>query len=343
MRHGGNLNAIKKRYGAFSGNWLDLSTGVSPFPYDDSSVVLSTLTALPSEDGELEKVAANYYGVESILMTPGSMWSIKQLPNVLSATALNANKTALLPKEGFSEHKIAWLQNGFDIEEYHVQPSYEQMARASVCIIINPNNPTGHLITEADIKGLIKTSKEQGVFLIVDEAFMDAQPECSIAYQVKGAWPEHLIVLKSFGKFFGLPGLRLAGLIANDAILAKAKTILGPWGVSSLAQALGISAYQNHQWQAEQRQKLQQKSRQLHDLLSRYFPASNVFKNDLFITCKFEGSLALYESLLQNGIYTRLLDDDSGIRFGLPHTQSGLERLHQALKEYNEINDKVVS
>lgn len=343
MNHGGELTKVKSSYPSVAGEWLDLSTGVSPFSYPVTNLDMGCLYELPSDLSALEKAAAKYYDVNSLLMTPGSMWSIKHLPVILKSLGCNIHKPVLIPKQGFSEHRLAWMQSGFDIEVYTDTPPLEQIVNSSVCVLINPNNPTGHLIESIAMQMLVKEAEENDVFLVVDEAFMDMQVNASLTNSFQANWPSKVMLLKSFGKFFGMPGIRLGALIADQKILDIARGLIGPWAINSLALQIGVRAYSDYNWQDQQKIRLQNTSEDLFKVLSEYYLEKDLYQNGLFITGYCQSSIALNEYLLQNGIYARLLDSESGIRFGLPKNQQDLFRLKQILVQFKLENNKVAS
>lgn len=340
LTHGGNLNAIKRAYPEFDGEWLDLSTGVSPYPYEAQNLKLNWLTKLPDQNGSLLRAAKQYYGVAQLLMTPGSMWSIKQLPSLIKDQITNA-QYVLVPSNGFAEHRLAWESAGFEAETYEYLPSDEQLMKATVCVVINPNNPTGLMLKEDEVASLLGKAKTYECFLVMDEAFIDTRPSLSVIGNIKDTWPDHLILLRSFGKFFGLPGLRLGALVASENILSKAEHMLGPWGVNSVAQNIAIQAYQNDQWQQEARDRIISMARLVSNSLS--VTGFKIVPSDLFVTCYSDAANALWKHLLNFGVYTRLLDNEKGIRIGLPSSETDLKRLLKSIKEFSENKLKVAS
>ena len=340
LTHGGNLSSIKQVYPEFDGTWLDLSTGVSPYPYDIQNLELNCLTKLPDQDETLLRAAKQYYGVARLLMTPGSIWSIKQLPNLIKNQITNSQHV-LVPASGFSEHRLAWECAGFEVETYEQLPSEEQLMKASVCVVINPNNPTGLMLNKSEMSLLLRKTKAFESFLIMDEAFIDTRPSLSVIGRFNDTWPDHLIVLRSFGKFFGLPGLRLGALVASEDILSKAEDMLGPWGVNSIAQNIAMQAYQDEEWQQEARDRIIAMARLVSNSLA--VTGFKIVSSDLFVTCYTDAANTLWKHLLSFGVYTRLLDDKTGIRIGLPSNEIELKRLINCITRFNEKSLKVAS
>ena len=103
--------------------------------------------------------------------------------------------------------------------------------------------------------------RAHGGLLVVDEAFMDAAPSgASLAADVSGG---NIVVLRSFGKFFGLAGLRLGFALAAPKIAARLSAMLGPWAVSGPALAIGAKALADAAWIKKTRIRLEGRQRSL--------------------------------------------------------------------------------
>ena len=75
--------------------------------------------------------------------------------------------------------------------------------------------------------------------MLVDEAFIEAG---DAAESVAPILPPRTVVLRSFGKIYGLAGIRLGFAVAAADVAARLRAELGPWAVSGPAIALGIAA-----------------------------------------------------------------------------------------------------
>ena len=120
-------------------------------------------------------------------------------------------------------------------------PSLDDLeaADADVVVVVNPDNPTGRLLPPQALRGVAAR------LLIVDEAFIDLLPhEASLA----GDLPDNAIVLRSFGKTYGLAGLRLGFAIAAVPLAQRLREELGPWAVSGPALAIGATALADDAW-----------------------------------------------------------------------------------------------
>src|SRR5262249_56888385 len=121
-----------------------------------------------------------------------------------------------------------------------------ELRQVDLAVIVNPNNPDGRIITKERLLALSDDLSGRGGVLAVDEAFMDVGPtEASLAGEIHRG---NIIVLRSFGKFFGLAGLRLGFALAAPDLAAKLNAALGPWGVSGPALALPEQALADDGW-----------------------------------------------------------------------------------------------
>lgn len=106
--------------------------------------------------------------------------------------------------------------------------------------IVNPDNPSGSYISKEDMLHLLSACKQKDKMCIVDESFIDFAEE-SIRYtlldqMILEKYP-NLIVLKSIGKSYGVPGLRLGVLASsNQEFLTTIKKEMSIWNINSFAE-----------------------------------------------------------------------------------------------------------
>ena len=335
FKHGGQLERIKKQNPKQTLEWIDLSTGISPYSYPMVEDASNSVSSLPQQHEVLEQAACDYYGVAQLLVTPGSMWSIQNLPMMRKLHYANDSRPVLIPGQGFNEHQKAWQSWGFDIELYDSCPTERQLRAAQACVVINPNNPTGHMLEPKKLLEMLNVLSKAQAWLVVDEAFIDSTENLSVS-RVSLRSVDNLIVLKSFGKYFGLPGLRVGALIAPSQILATSKRLLNEWSISSAAQSIAIRAWKDTQWQLGANEKLRVSGNRLHDLLNKL--GYKTQGTHFFQTHYSPHACALYIFLLAQGIYIRLLDDESGVRFGLPRHENHWQRIERALSNFKSVD-----
>ena len=264
LAHGGNLRLAQARYGIEAGRILDFSANINP--YGPSKAVLQALAQsladvrhYPDPDcGLLRQSVAGHLGVPVDQVLPGNGASelIYLLARVL------AWRRALIIQPTFSEYAAAVLAAGGQVREVTARaaagfvPSLTAVAAAlpgcDVLFCCQPNNPTGQLMDPAVLAELAGMTRQQGVSLVVDEAFLDFVPERA-AYSALAILPHHpgLMVLYSLTKILAIPGLRLGALIAAPAILRRLQAARDPWSVNSLAQVAGVAGLQERAHLAE--------------------------------------------------------------------------------------------
>ena len=231
LAHGGDLSAIRRRFPEAPEPWIDLSTGINPVPYPVVELAAETWSRLPTRQQEraLVEAAAVRYGVRdpaTIVAAPGTQALIQLLPRLVAKSRV----TVLGPT--YEEHAHCWARQGHDVA---IVSDFE---RADVTIVVNPNNPTGKLLPQEMLR------QDRGL-LIVDEAFVDfLAPSASLA----GNLPANTIVLRSFGKVYGLAGVRLGFAIAEKRIADRIRDELGPWAVSGPALEIGPRALADSAW-----------------------------------------------------------------------------------------------
>lgn len=323
LEHGGGLRAATRQHGIALQDWLDLSTGIAPYGWEIPSMPASVWRRLPEPGDGLEQAAQHYYGAAGVLPVAGSQAAIQALPR------LRRHARVGIISPCYAEHAEAWRRQGHELIELEEGTAAAALERLDVLVVVNPNNPTGQLISTARLLQWHAALAVRGGWLVVDEAFIDCTPQHSLT--AHSALPG-LVVLRSFGKFFGLAGVRLGFVLAEDQLLRTLEALLGPWSVSGPTRWLGSLLLADTDGQQRQRTRLAHDGQRLATLLSEQgLPASGGCA--LFQTLRTTSAAALHEHLAGAGILTRLLRPD-GLRFGLPGEECGWDRLAQALHQY---------
>ncbi len=333
--HGGQLQQVAKQFNIAPENWLDLSTGIAPFSYPIPAIPEKLYQALPQSSNDLESAAKRYYDADSLLVTNGSQAIIKLLPS-LWREQNQQSTTVYLPEQGYKEHALSWQTAGFTLCWYQDElPELERIKDNSVLVVINPNNPTGQLFSQSILIKYQQKLATCGGLLVVDEAFIDViKPSESMTNTINTY--KNTLILRSFGKFFGLAGIRIGFLIGSEVWLDKFREQLGPWQVNGPAQFIAKKALLDKNWQQEQQYKLKTLSSQLRAVLAEhltYEDIATISGTDLFQTVYFKEGVdveSYYIALCQQGIYARLTDDKNALRFGIAKMEQ-LERLANAL------------
>ncbi|WP_375749678.1 threonine-phosphate decarboxylase CobD [Vibrio sp. HN007] len=338
IKHGGNLIEIAARFGTNPSDWIDLSTGVSPFTYPVGEIPESVWNRLPETNDGLETAAQSYYGTAcEPVAVAGSQAAIMALPGVITLE-MGRCGTIALPRVGYKEHQHAWSSyeldgNEWEIEFYDDFPTQEQIESCDVVLLINPNNPSGRFTEQSELQKVLHDKQSKGGYLIVDEAFADCTPDISVLDE--SSHNEHLIVLRSVGKFFGLAGARVGFVFAKSVIKALLEEALGPWTVTGPARWVMKKALNDEKWQRETASMIQASSERLNQLLDTRLDCHRA-GTQLFTTVYLDNAAEFHEFLCTQQVLTRLCDEKNAIRFGLPSDDEQWEKLDAALNALAE-------
>ncbi|MFW6750840.1 threonine-phosphate decarboxylase CobD [Pseudomonas glycinae] len=324
LEHGGRLRRAALEYGIAEEDWLDLSTGLAPWPFPVPDIPLRAWARLPENDDGLEQAACDYYGTSQVLPVAGSQMAIQLLPRLR-----RAGKVGVL-SPCYAEHAEAWRRSGYIVREVLEQEVDFFLDSLDVLVVVNPNNPTGLNLTPARLLDWHARLAQRGGWLVVDEAFMDNTPQLSLAPH---AHQVGLIVLRSFGKFFGLAGVRLGFVLAERKLLRLLAEQVGPWAVSGPTRVLGHACLRDTEGHTHQRIRSDEACERLAALLERsgFKPQGGCALFQWLIT---EQASALHEFMARRGILLRLFAHNSSLRFGLPADAADEARLEQALQAF---------
>ena len=320
--HGGSgEDFLRAHYPDAALPWLDLSTGINPWPYPHSQISAAALQKLPSPSltDACRTAAADYFGVnaKSLALLPGSQAAISLLPRLFSPARV------AVPEPAYSEHAVCWAAAGHDVI------SVENDGDADVLVLTNPNNPDGKVSNKEELSRICATRSAKEQWLVVDEAFADLTPEISLAGSAG-----NLVIFRSFGKFFGLAGLRLGFAIAPPDLAHKLEDSIGPWSVSGAALEIGTRAYADRDWQTETRSRLSDAAKRLRASLNR-FGLSDAGGTDLFRLTAHARAAELFDRLCRDGIYVRrFAGHPHWLRFGLPPDDAAFARLEDSLRNW---------
>lgn len=309
--HGGGLDAAIREFGGTREDWIDLSTGINPVPYPLCDVPMGAWTALPDAAAfaSLERAARQVWSVPkdaAVLAAPGASALIARLPALKPAGQVH------IPTPTYNEHFAAFHAHGWS-------PASDAGTPPDAKVIVHPNNPDGRLWTPSDATA---------PFTIIDESFCDISPEHSLIHL---ATRPGTIVLKSFGKFWGLAGLRLGFAIGDPDLLAQLSEFIGPWAVSGPALQIGAAALEDRDWAQATRYRLQIDADRL-DTLMTDAGASVVGGTSLFRLYQVPRAKDWQDRLAQHHIWSRIFPySGTWLRLGLPPSH-GWTRLEEALR-----------
>lgn len=309
--HGGGIDAAILRWGGQRSDWLDLSTGINPRPYPLPDLPPDAWTALPDRAAfaALDAAARHFWRVPpdaALVAAPGASALIARIPAALGTPARVA-----IPAPTYNEHARAFRACGWTVTDNLPD------ATVNAAVIVHPNNPDGRL-----------HPAPAAAFRVIDESFCDVTPDSS---HIALAPRPGTIILKSFGKFWGLAGARLGLAIGDPALIDRLRPMIGPWAVSGPALAIATAALTDRAWAATTRARLATDAARLDTLLSRA-GVTPLGGTTLFRLYDTPDAQAWQDRLARHHILTRIFPYSSRwLRLGLPDGD-GWTRLEQALR-----------
>lgn len=294
--HGGGIDAAAAKYGGARADWIDLSTGINPVPYPLPTLAAQAWAALPDQAAAsaLTDAARHFWQVPDgadILAAPGASALIAQIPRLADAA------TVSIPQPTYNEHAASFAAQGWQVVANGPAP---------VQVLVHPNNPDGRMWTEADLGGDL---------VVIDESFCDVTPEASL---IAHADRPGVLVLKSFGKFWGLAGVRLGFVIGDPDRVAALREMLGPWPVAGPALSIGARALNDPGWAEQTRKRLSSDASRLDALVTRH--GGHVLGGtSLFRLYEVENAQLWQDRLARHHIWSRIFPyARTWLRLGLP-------------------------
>ncbi|WGT51418.1 threonine-phosphate decarboxylase CobD [Thioclava nitratireducens] len=313
--HGGNIDRATALWGGE--DWIDLSTGINRQPWPVPDLPPNVWTDLPTQAAKTALVAAAQEAFATHapgVALAGAQQAIQLIPRLFPP----GRARILAPT--YNEHAAALRSVGWQVDEVS---RLADLAGADLAIVVNPNNPDG---THHPAQALRALASDVGR-LVVDESFADPVPELSVA----GAAGERLIVLRSFGKFWGLAGLRLGFAFADAATVTRLSEMAGPWPVAGPALEIGRRALADRDWHAATVARLSAETARL-DALATHAGWEVIGGTHLFRSYATPDATAARDRLARARIWSRIFPwSPTWLRLGLPGSEREWERLEEVL------------
>jgi len=349
--HGGNLEKAMERYGISLNEIIDFSANINPLGISPKikEVLVKSIDQLSHypdpECKEAKKEISGYFKIdyENILLGNGSTELIYLIVQTLKP------KKVLIPVPTFCEYERALNSNNVSINFYKLKEKQEflvsideiipQLAGIDLVFLCNPNNPTGTFLHREEILILVKEIQRRKIFLVLDEAFIDLYEEESFIKDVKNY--DHLIVLRSLTKFYGLPGLRIGFGVSSPKLIKKLETQKIPWSVNSLAQIAVREVLRDEKYISKSRSFLLKEKKFLYRELSNikglkaYKPSANFIFIKLLKNISSEilqNHLGRKGILIRNCSNFRGLEKGSFIRVAVRNRKENIKLLKELKK-----------
>ncbi len=335
-RHGGDMAAFLRAYPSAKSSIIDLSTGINPYPYPwQDRVPQQGLEAafhrLPDAGAAdaCKEAIAKYCGAGDLgrwALGPGSQAIIERLPAIIQPAQV------YIAEPTYSEHRYVWERAGYAVIGMpHNALLEHDYLPGSVVVTVNPNNPDGKTTEPSALLELVSRLRQNSGYLLVDEAFADLQPRLGLAQYNP---PGNAMVIRSFGKFFGLAGLRLGAFYGPSHLVMALEGQSHLWEVNGPALAIATRAVLDVEWIETTRQALSQDRKTLEKGL-REASIDIAGASDLFVLIRNDRAQDLCDHLGRDGIYVRDFGDwPDKLRLGLPPDREALMRLHQSVQNF---------
>lgn len=322
--HGGDLDDAIRRHGGAAEDWIDLSTGINRAPYPLPALPAQAWTALPTRSATARLIAAaraawDVAEAAAILPLAGAQAAIQLAPRLGPPGHTPGLARVLTPT--YNEHAAALGAAGWRVAPV---AALDALAGADLAALVNPNNPDG---LSHPPEALLALAARVGR-LVVDESFADPTPALSLAPH---AGRPGLLALRSFGKFYGLAGVRLGFAIGAPDEIAALAEMAGPWPVSGPALEIGAAALADRDWARDTAQRLARDAQRL-DALAATAGWRLAGGCALFRLYDTPDAAAAREALATRRIWSRIFPySQRWLRLGLPGSPQEWRRVAAAL------------
>ncbi|MBI4794928.1 MAG: threonine-phosphate decarboxylase [Deltaproteobacteria bacterium] len=273
--HGGDVYHLARTLGLDLSELLDFSANINPLGFPPGIVAaveqaLGEIVHYPDRRClELKQDLADYHRLspEQILVGNGSTELI-----YLVARALKPKK-ALIVAPAFSEYEHALqaaevpvaFQVTTEAQSFTLDAPLDPQG-ADLVFLAHPASPSGALLQPDLLLETAARLDDEGVFLLLDEAFVDFVEEAS--FKTHLARFPRVLLLRSFTKFFAIPGMRLGYVLAAPELISRLAALQEPWSVNTLAQAMGRACLADLDYMARSRDLVRQEQEYLLEGLS---------------------------------------------------------------------------
>jgi len=247
-----SYTSARDQYGQDQGILLDANElGLGPaIPSTDAGQLVSTNTLHRYPDPyqrELRTAIAKLRGVHADQVFTGN-GSDEAIDLIIRLFCEPAKHRILCTPPTYGMYKVSARIHDIAVDQAPLNPDFSLHPKAiidaispetRVLFLCSPNNPTGTIANESDLRYLCEHA---GCLVVIDEAYIDFSQAESMAKSLE-EFP-NLIVLQTLSKSFGLAGIRLGIALASKDIIAYFDKIKAPYNINSLSAEVALSALQ---------------------------------------------------------------------------------------------------
>ena len=342
--HGGDVYQLARSLELDVSELLDFSANINPlgFPPGIAGAVQESLKDIVHYPDrrclELTRDLAVYHGLspEQILVGNGSTELI-----YLAVRALKPNK-ALIVAPAFSEYEHALENAGVPVDflitteaqNFTLDQALDPQG-ADLVFLAHPASPSGALLPPELLLEVAARLNDAGVFLLLDEAFIDFVEDASFKTQL-GQFPR-VLLLRSFTKFFAIPGMRLGYLLGAPVLISRLAALQEPWSVNTLAQAMGRACLKDRDYITRTRDLIREEKEYLFEGLA-FLPGLQPFPSAVnYLLVKLTSSDFIASGLRQALFMNKIVIRDASNFRGLD------EHFFRVAVRSREENDRLLS
>jgi len=300
---------------SYQGLLLDFNEKIAPSDNEDT---------LYPEYEVLQSEISKYCGVdtESVLVAAGSGSAI----SLLFRAYCNPGDLVTIPQPSFS----LLFQAAKIAEAEIVSPQYDNLtgefpydevsklvSDAKICVICNPNNPTGTSVSAKQIKRLAQKSKK--TMILVDEAYVEYSGESAV--ELIREYP-NIVVIRTFSKAFGLAALRVGYVVADPGVIQELKKICSPYEVAMPSAVAAVNVLKEL---STLKQYISEEVNKSKDLIEEFFTEYGIpfyLTSANFICFRPEKPNEVYDALKSKQILIRKVANDTMLRVTLGTIES---------------------
>lgn len=322
--HGSDLEKIQEVFGISKEDIVSFSANVNPLGISRKlrsalSEHLDAITRYPDREyTKLRQCIAQYTGAQAknIIMGNGST----ELISLFIQT--NHPKKAMILGPTYSEYERDINLGGGSCIYYPLKEAnnfnlnVDDLCRnlhddLDLLVLCNPNNPTSTAITQKEMRQILDTCLQHGIFVMIDETYVEFAPdEKNITSVTLTNYYTNLIILRGTSKFFASPGLRLGYAITGNQDVAKdINTRKDPWTINSLAEIAGQIMFQDEEYIKATKDLIFGERERIYSELSSWdtvkiYPAQGNFMLMKILDSKIDADI-LFEHCIKKGLMIR--------------------------------------